>query len=162
MCSIDVRAIHLTRRSNRAFYGKQQLPATVGLERHPEQYRWLQCFIRRKYRIWIKSGNVHTGMCAKFYGKVWSDASIVLYIQCAIPEKIWQSTNIFAKVSFGNRRRNQITTEGSATYIKNEIRCHLDLKLNIKFIAFSYVLLHIIFCGLPCRHPVLTLFYLPK
>ena len=42
MYSIDVRAFYLTRRYNRVFYGKPQLPATVGLKRHHEQCRWLQ------------------------------------------------------------------------------------------------------------------------
>ena len=131
MCSIDVRAFHLTRRSNRVFYGKRQLPATAGLERHHEQYRWLQRFIRIKYRIWTKSGNIHSGMWAKFYRNVWSDASIVLCIQCGIPEKIGRIANVFAKVSFGNRRWNKNTTEGSATYIQSKKSCHLDYILNL-------------------------------
>ena len=54
MCNIDVHAFHLMRRSNKAFYGKWQLPATVGLERHQEQYQWLQHFIRRKYQYEVK------------------------------------------------------------------------------------------------------------
>ena len=32
MCGIDVRAFHFTRRSNRVFYGKRQLIATVILK----------------------------------------------------------------------------------------------------------------------------------
>ena len=114
------------------FYGKRQLPATVGLERHHEQYRWLQRFIRRKYRIWTKSGNIHSGTWAKFYRNIWSDASIVLYIQCGI---------VFVKVSLENRRWNKNITEGSATYIQSKKSCLLDVKLHIKFIAFSYFLL---------------------
>ena len=132
MCSIDVRAFHLTRRSNRAFYGKRQLPATVGLKRHHEEYRRRLRFIRRKYRIWTKSGNIHSGTWAKFYRNIWSDASIVLYIQCGI---------VFVKVSLENRRWNKNITEGSATYIQSKKSCLLDIKLHIKFIAFSYFLL---------------------
>ena len=132
MCSIDVRAFHLTRRSNRAFYGKRQLPATVGLKRHHEEYRRRLRFIRRKYRIWTKSGNIHSGTWAKFYRNIWSDASIVLYIQCGI---------VFVKVSLENRRWNKNITEGSATYIQSKKSCLLDVKLHIKFIAFSYFLL---------------------
>ena len=132
MCSIDVRAFHLTRRSNRAFYGKRQLPATVGLKRHDEEYRRRLRFIRRKYRIWTKSGNIHSGTWAKFYRNIWSDASIVLYIQCGI---------VFVKVSLENRRWNKNITEGSATYIQSKKSCLLDIKLHIKFIAFSYFLL---------------------
>ena len=132
MCSIDVRAFHLTRRSNRAFYGKRQLPATVGLKRHDEEYRRRLRFIRRKYRIWTKSGNIHSGTWAKFYRNIWSDASIVLYIQCGI---------VFVKVSLENRRWNKNITEGSATYIQSKKSCLLDVKLHIKFIAFSYFLL---------------------
>ena len=141
MCSIDVRAFHLTRRSNRAFYGKRQLPATVGLKRHDEEYRRRLRFIRRKYRIWTKSGNIHSGTWAKFYRNIWSDASIVLYIQCGIPEKIGRIANVFVKVSLENRRWNKNTTEGSTTYIQSKKSCHLDVKLHIKFIAFSYFLL---------------------
>ena len=132
MCSIDVRAFHLTRRSNRAFYGKRQLPATVGLKRHHEEYRRRLRFIRRKYRIWTKSGNIHPGTWAKFYRNIWSDAIIVLYIQCGI---------VFVKVSLENRRWNKNITEGSATYIQSKKSCLLDVKLHIKFIAFSYFLL---------------------
>ena len=132
MCSIDVRAFHLTRRSNRAFYGKRQLPATVGLKRHHEEYRRRLRFIRRKYRIWTKSGNIHSGTWAKFYRNIWSDASIVLYIQCGI---------VFVKVSLENGRWNKNITEGSATYIQSKKSCLLDVKLHIKFIAFSYFLL---------------------
>ena len=132
MCSIDVRAFHLKRRSNRVFDGKRHLSATVGLERHHEQYRWLQRFIRRKYRIWTKSGNIHSGTWTKFYRNIWSDASIVLYIQCGI---------VFVKVSLENRRWNKNITEGSATYIQSKKSCLLDVKLHIKFIAFSYFLL---------------------
>ena len=128
-------------RDPQGFYGKQQLSATFGLERHHEQYRWLQRFIRRKYRIWTKSGNIHSGTWAKFYRNVWSDASIVLYIQCGIPEKIGRIANVFAKVSFGNMRWNINNTVGSATYIRSKKSCHLAVKLQIQFIAFSYFLL---------------------
>ena len=96
---------------------------------------------QRKYRIWTKSGNIHSGAWAKFYRNVWSDASIVLYIQCGIPEKIGRIANVFAKVSFGNRRWNKNTTEGSATNVQSKKSCHLDVKLHIKFIALSYFLL---------------------
>ena len=131
MSSIDVRAFHLKRRSNRVFDGKRHLSATVGLERHHEQYRWLQRFIRRKYRIWTKSGNNHAGTWEKFYMNVWSDASIVLYIQCGILEKIGRIANVFAKVSCGNRQWNKNTTEASVTYIQSKKSYHLDYILNL-------------------------------
>ena len=55
-----------------------------------------------------------------------------------MPEKIGRIANVFAKVSFGNRRWNKNPTECSATYTKSTKSYHLDLKLHIKFTAFSY------------------------
>ena len=68
------------------------------------------------------------------------------------PKKLEGSPMFLQKFLFGNRLWNKNTTEGSATYIKSRKSCHLDLKLQIKFITFSYFLLLIIFYGLVCRH----------
>ena len=68
------------------------------------------------------------------------------------PKKLEGSPMFLQKFLFGNRLWNKNTREGSATYIKSRKSCHLDLKLQIKFITFSYFLLLIIFYGLVCRH----------
>ena len=112
------------------------------LARNHEQYWSRQHFIQRKHRKWIKSKNIDdSGTWANFYRNVCSDASIVLCIlntYSAILEKIERITDVFAKVSFGNRRWYKNTTAGSASHIKRRKSCHLDLKLYIKVIAFSY------------------------
>ena len=90
----------------------------------------ISAFYLKKVPNINKSENVHSGTWAKFYRDIWSDAGIVIYIQCAIPEKTGRITDDFAKVSFRNRRWNKITTEGSTTYIKSKKICYLDLKLH--------------------------------
>ena len=150
MCSIDVRVFHLTRRSNRVFYEKRQLVATVDHKKDiTSNIDDVQRFIRRKYRIWIKK-TFTLAPGQNFIENVCSDSRIVLCIlntHSAIPEKIGRIANVFAKVSFGNRRWNKNSIECFATYTKSTKSYHLDLKLHIKFTAFSYFCYTLFFVG---------------
>ena len=111
----------------------KRLPVTVEFERHHEQYRWHQRFLRRKYRIWIKNGNIHSDTWANFYRSFYVySIHIVQY-----SKKLEGSLMFLQKVSFGNWRWKKKKTP-QRVLIKSRKSCYLNLKLHIKFTAFPY------------------------
>ena len=171
VCSTDVRVFNLRRRSNRlwVFYGKR-LPVTVGFERHHKQYRCHHRFIRRKYRIWIKNGNIHPDTWAIFYRSFYVYSIHIMQY----PKKLEGSLMFLQKVSFGNwrwkkkHRRGFLSKVEKAaiwiwSYILNLQHFHIFLTrsflcvvlhtlLKFKSLQCIFSILEVIICKTDCKH----------